>query len=126
MDRKLQYFPSAEAMQWVKDNVDEGEKILTVRIMSYNFYRVKYAIDNNRINGFWYDIEEIATPEKLKAYYKKNEISYVMFPYSSKYQYLGHRTILQYLKENREKEFIEIKKFNLDDNLIYVYKLKNL
>ena len=31
-----------------------------------------------------------------------------MFPYSSKYQYLGHRAILQYLKENREKEFIEM------------------
>ena len=124
MNKKLHYFPSEEAMKWVKENIKEGEKILTMRIMSANFYRVKYGIDRNRIIAFWYEIKDVSTPEKLRAYYQKNEISYIMFPYSPKYPYPSD--ILPYLKDNKDKDYIEVVKFNLDDNFIYIYKLKEI
>jgi hypothetical protein len=122
MNRKLIYFPSEKAMRWVKENVKAGEKVITVRIMSSDFYRVKYRIENNRIIGFWYETGDISTSEKLNEYYRKNKVSYIMFPYSPSYYSLA---ILQYLKDNPEKEFIEVAKFNLDDNYIFIYKVKN-
>jgi len=125
-NKKLQYFPSEDAMRWVKENVKEEEKIMTVRVMSYDFYRVKYGIDKDKIIGFWYEIGDIATPEKLRAFYKKNKASYIMFPYSPEHLYSQAFPILQYLKDNREREFMEVAKFNLNDNFIYIYKVKEI
>ena len=124
MNRKLHYYPSEKAMKWVDENVIEGEKIMTLRIMTANFYRVKYKIDNNRIIDFWYEFKEISTPEKLKSFYKRNKVSYLMFPYSPKYLSSHDFPILQYLKQNPDKEYMEVARFNLEENEIYVYKLK--
>lgn len=124
MNRKLHYYPSEKAMKWIKENVKSGEKIITVRIMSFNFYRVKYGIDKNKIIGFWYGTEDISTPKKLKEFYTKNKASYIMFPYST--EHLNAADILSYLKHNKDKEFMEVEKFNLDNNFIYVYKLKEI
>ena len=125
IDRKLIAFPSSESMKWVKDNVKENEKVLIMRIMSANFYRVKYAIDRSRIDNFWYVIKDIDTPEKLTSYYKKNKISYIIFPYSP-YPYSSDFPILEYLKENGDNKFMEVATFNLEDNYIFIYKLKNI
>jgi hypothetical protein len=125
-NKKLKYFPSEEAMRWVKENVKAGEKIITVRVMSSNFYRVKYGIDKNRIVDFWYEFEDISTPEKLRAFYNNNKVSYIMFPYIPEHLYLQNFPMLQYLKDNRDKEFMEVEKFNLDDNFIYIYKVKGI
>ncbi|GBD97287.1 MAG TPA: hypothetical protein ENG83_01040 [Nitrospirae bacterium] len=121
--KKLEYFPGDKAMKWVKDNVKDNEKILTLRIMSALFYRDKYSIDRNKIINFWYELYEVSTPEKLKAFCKKNKISYIMFP-APLYLKGGNLKILEYLKENREEEFLEVKRFNLDGNYIIIYKLK--
>lgn len=122
--RKLQYFPAETAMKWVKDNVKDSEKILTLRIMSTLFYTDKYNIDRNKIVDFWYELDEVSTPEKLKTFYRNNKISYLMFP---GYLYHGddNLKILQYLIENKDSEFIEIARFNRDKNNIYIYKLKD-
>jgi hypothetical protein len=125
-DKKLKYFPSEKAMRWVEENVKAGEKIITVRVMSSNFYRLKYGIDKNKIIDFWYEIEDISTPEKLRAFYKKNKVSYIMFPYRPEHLYIQNYPMLQYLKDNRDREFIEVEKFNLDDNFIYIYKVKGI
>ena len=122
-NKKLIYFPSEKAMRWVKENIKAGEKIITIRVMSFNFYRVKYGIDKNRIIGFWYEIGDISTPEKLRAFYKRNKISYIMFTYRPNHIFTESFPILQYLKDNRDNEFMEAAKFNLGDNLIYIYKL---
>ncbi len=126
-NKKLIYFPSEEAMNWVKENVKAGEKIITVRIMSFNFYRIKYGIEKNKIIDFWYEIDSISTPEKLRDFYKRNKASYIMFPYNQDLL-LFTRTfpIFQYLKDNPNKEFMEVDKFNLDNNFIYIYKVKEI
>ena len=124
--KKLQYYPSATAMKWVKENVKDGEKILSMRIMSADFYRVKFRIDKSKIIALWYELGKVSTPEKLKAFYENNSITYIMFPYGPKYPYSQNSHILYYLKENQDKEFVEIAKFNMNDNVIYIYKLKEI
>jgi len=118
--QKFKYFPDDAAMQWVKENVNEGEKVLTLRIMSSLFYTYKYGIDRKKIDDLWYEITAVSTPEKLIKYYKDNKISYVMFP-----SFSSEKKILKYLKENRNEEFIEVTRFNRDDNYIYIYRLKD-
>lgn len=120
MNRKLHYYPIEEAMKWVKENVKDGERILTIRILPVDFYRVKHEIDKKKIVGLTYDIDELSTLDW--SFYRNHNISYIMFPYGERYSedYL----IIRYLKENRNNEFIEIAKFNMDENFIYIYKFK--
>lgn len=117
------YFPVDEAMKWVKDNVKEGEKILILRVAPSVFYRDKYGINRDRIVDFWYDLEGFSTPQKLKTFYKNNAISYIMFSYGPAYPTDKKTEILEYLRENPEREFIEVTRFNLDKNYIFVYKI---
>ncbi|MEM3101739.1 MAG: glycosyltransferase family 39 protein [Candidatus Nitrosotenuis sp.] len=123
--KKHQYYPSEDAMKWVKENVKDGEKILLMRIMSANFYRVKFRIDESRIINFWYELSEVATPERLKAFCKNNKITYIMFPYGQAYHLEGERMIIRYLKEDFPNEFMEVERFNMGGNYIFVYRLKD-
>jgi len=117
--KKLRYFPTEEAMQWIKEHVKEGEKILTLRIMSASFYQFKYKINRNRIISLRYDVSEVSTPDKLKTYYKENKISYIMFPSLS-----SKIPILEYLNQNQDKEY-EVARFNMGENYIYIYRLRD-
>lgn len=120
--RKLQNYPSEKAMKWVKDNVKNGEKTLTLRIMPALFYRDKYGIDKNKIVHFWYELYDVSTPEKLRKFIIENRITYIMFPYGPEYHpFSANLPILQYLKENRDNEFIEATKFNIGENYIFIY-----
>lgn len=125
--RKLKYFPSEDAMRWVKENVKEGEKILTLRIMSADFYRLKYEIDNNRIVSFRYEIKNANTADKLMAFIREHKITYIMFPYNFAYirQMRPDLDISEYIKSNLDKEFMEIATYNNDENYIYIVKLKD-
>jgi len=122
--RKLQYYPSERAMQWVRDNVKNDEKILTLRIMTAHFYRAKYVIDKNKIVDFWHDLKDVFPPDKLRMFLNENKITYIMFPYSAEDPVTtSDWPILQYLEENRDNEFIETAKFNMGKNYIYIYTL---
>jgi hypothetical protein len=125
-DVKAQYFPNEKAMQWVRDNVKDGERILSLRFKPDLFYGDKYGIDKNKIISRWYDIKVFSTPEKLKAFCIENKASFILFPDGPSFlTRSGDRPIIEYLKENRNKGFIEIAKFSLKENYIYIYKLKN-
>lgn len=125
-DKKLYYYPSDKAMMWVKENVKEGEKVLAIRILSSMFYRYKYAIEPHKMVDITYDMEQIYTPEKLKQFYREQNISYIVFPYSAAYIKNDIRSgILEYLRNNSNKEFAETAKFNIDDKFIYIYKLRD-
>jgi hypothetical protein len=113
------YFPIDKSMKWVKENVKDGEKILILRIDPSIFYRDRYAIDRDKIIDFWYNIQEVSTPDKLKAFYSKNKISYIMFPYG----FTDNAEIMEYLKGHQGNEFTEVAKFSLDKNYIYIYKI---
>jgi 4-amino-4-deoxy-L-arabinose transferase-like glycosyltransferase len=117
---KLQDYPTERAMKWVKDNVRNGEKILTIRIMPALFYRDRYGIDKNKIIDFQYEIDDVSTPEKLKKFCIANNVSYIMFPYGTVYN--EYFPILKYLKENVNNEFIKVTEYSMGDNFIHIYK----
>jgi|Deesub1362A_J573_1020465.scaffolds.fasta_scaffold00252_23 hypothetical protein len=125
-DINSRYFPVDKAMEWVRDNVREGEKILILRVASSIFYRDKYGIDKDKIIDFWYDLSKFSTPEKLRLFCKENNISYIMFSYGEAYPVDKRAKIIEYLKENPEKDFTEITTYNMDDNYIHIYRINDL
>jgi hypothetical protein len=122
--QKLQNFPTEKAMQWVKDNVAAGERVLTLRIMSALFYRDKYEIMRDKIVDLWFELGEVSTRDRMRKFVIENNITYIMFPYGPDYPMSQHLPVLKNLKENRDNEFVLVRKFNTDDNLIYIYKMK--
>ena len=113
-------------MKWIKNNVRDGEKILLIRILTSMFYQTKYGIDPDKILELRYSYKEVDTPKKLVEFYRKHNLSYLMFPYSPAYIKLDvNSRILEHLKSNPDKEFIEVIKYNIDKNYIYIYKLKD-
>jgi hypothetical protein len=126
-DVKAQYFPGEQAMQWVRDNIKDGDKILSFRFKADMYYRDKYGIDKDKIISFWYGVDDIGhhlTPQELTAYCNENNISHIMFPYGSNFSDNPENTALRnYVNENKNNEFIEAVKFNLKDNYIGIYKL---
>lgn len=123
---KEQYYPNEKAMRWVRDNIKNGDKILTLRFKPDFFYMDKYDIDPDKIISFWYDhrLDEISTTQKLREFCKLNGVTYILFPDGPYYQKILYRPILSHLKENKVNEFIKIEEFNLHDNYIYICKFK--
>lgn len=124
-DLKAQYFPNEKAMMWVRDNVKNGEKILSLHFKPDMFYRDKYDIDPNKIIIYWTEIQEFfPTSEKLKAFCRGNKVSYIMFPDGPSFLTgAGDKVVFNYVKE--DDDFMEITKFNLNENYIYIYGLKD-
>jgi 4-amino-4-deoxy-L-arabinose transferase-like glycosyltransferase len=122
--KKMEDYPSENAMKWIRDNVREGEKIVTLRIMTALFYRDKYEIDRNKIIDFWYELDDVSTPEKLIKLIIDNDVTFIMFPYGDVYD--GYFPILKYLYENMNDEFIKVTEYNIGNNYIYIYKFREL
>ncbi len=124
---KEQSYPNGKAMKWVSENVKDGEKVMTLRIKPDLFYMDKYEIAPNKIISFWYKYElgEISTAQKLREFSRSNQVTYVLFPSGPYFKELFHNPILRYLQENINNEFIEAASFNIDENYILIYKLKD-
>ena len=119
---KLEYFPSQDAFEWVRDNIKK-ERVLTLRIFPSRFYTDKFGISRDMIIDLWFELGEVSSPDKLRSYCAKHEISYIMFPYGPIYSRAIVRDVLTYLKENPGNEFEEAASFNLGENFIYIYRL---
>ena len=113
------YYPSDDAMKWVKDNLSDEDKILILRVAPATFYREKYGIRRENTTDFWYDLDKVSTAEKLKKYYTENKITYIMFSYGLSEE----AEILKYLKGYRGDEFSEVARFNIDRNYVFIYKI---
>jgi hypothetical protein len=127
---KVEQYPTEMAMKWINDNVKEGEKILTIRILPAEFYIARLGISRDKIIDFMYDFDDVNTPQKLNSFCDENKISYIMFPYSEKpakviVKKVNVQKIQIYLKENEGNKFSEAARFNVGKNYIYIYKLKN-
>jgi hypothetical protein len=121
-DIKAQYFPVDKSMQWVRDNVKEGERILTLRFKPDLFYIDRYEIDRDRVVSIWYDLSRFSTVKEFREFLRTNIIKYIMFPYGPDF-IVGedNRKILGYLRLNPDNEFKEVAKFSMDKNHIYIY-----
>jgi hypothetical protein len=122
----LRYFPTAEAMEWVKLNIKNDDKILILHIPPALFYRDKYKIERHKIIDMWYSLDAISTPNELSAFCKIKNISYIMFPHGPAHLIPHNKEILEYIKENRYNKFEKVTHFNTDGNYINIYKLKGI
>lgn len=121
------HFPSETAMRWVKKNVKNGEKILILRILSGPFYVAALDLNKNRFINMPYEINEVSTPDRLKQFCAQNGINYIMFPLNQNYlendfEWPG-KELFKYIIANKHDEFMEILKFNIDDNNIFIYRV---
>jgi hypothetical protein len=127
---KVERYPSEQAVRWIDETLKDGERILTLRMLPIEFYRVKFGIDKEKIVDLVYGLDDISTPDALKAFCARNKISYIMFPYSTKPpKFIIKRVIVEeiltYLKENKHNDIIPAASFSIGENFIYVYKLNN-
>jgi hypothetical protein len=133
MDIEIQYYPVDEATDWIKNNAETTDRILTLFMSDYPTYVDKIYEDKNEINkerfySFSFEpTEEIMNPLKnLMEFCYEQEISYIMFPFGpgNSFEGIGDNLYAKYLVENRNNELIEVAKFNHDDNYIFIYKIK--
>lgn len=115
---KSHYFPVNEAMEWVRDNIRDGETMLILRVAPATFYRDRYRIDREKIVDIWYDLKKVSTPGKLKSLMAKRNISYIMFSYNNS----EREKILMYLKNYRGAEYSRFAEFSSGGNYIYIYR----
>jgi hypothetical protein len=129
---KTRYFPVEEAMAWIKEHTNEDDRILILRVAPAVIYRDKYNIKRDRMINFMFGLDNVSTPEKLKAYCRTNRISYLMFSYNPKSPGFNTRAaekhfkksweVLEYLKNNSKNEYVKLAAFNIGENYIYIYK----
>ncbi|MBI4697979.1 MAG: glycosyltransferase family 39 protein [Nitrospirae bacterium] len=137
-DFETQYFPIDKATDWIKKETGYDARILSLYLPHYALYLDKIYPDRAEINQnkfiFSYTemIRNILFPLKnLGIYCRENNISYIIFPYAPNNDYPNASSLLEelatmkYLHENMGKEFLKVADFSLEDNYIYIYKLKD-
>jgi hypothetical protein len=123
-DFKAHYFPNEMAMNWIRDNVQDGEKVLSFRFKPDMYYREKFGMDNIIIDSHWYNLEGVrdSSPDRLMAYIKTNSIAYIIFPHSPIFlDSPGNIALRNYVIANNN-EFLERARFNYGENYIYIHK----
>jgi hypothetical protein len=132
-DYEGQYYPVDEAMDWIKHRTGNEEKIIFL-FMANKVYIDRFYSDKNGSNlnkVLYIDAEKakelIYPPGNLKEFCYAKKVSYIMFPFGPNnfFTEVGGSIDTKYLVENMDNDFIEVAKFNLDDNYILVYKLNH-
>lgn len=130
-DFESQQYPVEKATEWIR-NETTSEKILTIMPAYYKFYLERIYEDKDSINQkrfIHYEFiraKELISPlQNLKEFCYSEKISYIMFPYAPKNTPpdIGASEWAKYLKKIRDDAFMEVAKFNHEDNYILIYKL---
>ena len=136
-DFEIQSFPFDDSVDWVLNETGD-EKILTVLKQSNRLTSTAknipmgkfYHLPLGHIFTIWPNNDYDLFRKKLMNILREHEISYIMFPVSN--AEIAHprsnpkaRLVMKYLKEDPYDDFIMTAKFNIVDNYIYIYKLKD-
>jgi hypothetical protein len=142
-DFEIQSFPADEAVEWILNNTRGDEKVLKVFLGgdATPLRRIKTVPQDKFVNlGLIKNIDDInnmfasgdtaSFRQYLRDLCKKDKISYIVFPGgdaltmypNKKYREMEIR---KFLEEDRYDDFITVAKFNIDDNYIYVYKVRD-
>jgi hypothetical protein len=142
-DWEIQHFPSDKALDWLLKNTKDNEKVLRVFFnggsMSLDRYDsfpknkfVNLGLVKNivRINDMFASGDLDSFRKYLKELCKKEDVSYIVFTGSNSYtiyskEEMREKEIKRFLEEDKHDDFIVAAKFNLDDNYIYIYKLRD-
>jgi hypothetical protein len=131
-DHESQYYPVDEATDWILNNTENIDKILTIFMPNYEFYldRIyanKREIKKDRFFSFSFETtKDIINPIKnLMEFCYEQEISYIMFPFgpNNTYEDIGNKLYAKYLNENRDTKLEEVARFMHEDNFIIISKV---
>lgn len=136
-DNDSQYFPYDKAADWISKSTN-NEKILVAYFKGEFMFYLDYfgnRINQERLLVTDYESENrqnVYPLQNLKKFCRSEKISFIMFPYSPRNSLPRVEPIIErgemadYLKENMDmdNEFITAAKFNIDDNYIFIYKVK--
>jgi phage shock protein PspC (stress-responsive transcriptional regulator) len=138
-DWEIQQFPVEEAAEWILSKTSDDKIVLAIiRGLSDEFYfkhteipRKKFPLLSlGHLYTLWPSDDYDSLREILKEQCKKLNVSYIMFPVtdaliSHPVNTLKIKLIMDFLKEDEYSDFIIAAKFNIDDNYIYIYKLRD-
>ncbi len=128
-DFETQYYPVDKAVDWISNMTKNDDKVLTLFIAWTFQFHVERKDRLNHSRFMYYSIgmgKELFYPFiNLKNFCYKEKVSYIMFPYGPKNESpdMGASEEVKYLKENIDDGFIEVARFNHEDNYIFIYKV---
>jgi hypothetical protein len=134
---EIQYFPIEKATDWIVNNTGKDEKVMAL-LHDYGFfvekiYKNRHKLSQNKFVSTVINNEDYTSLGYIRALKKsclEENITYVMFSYGPNNIYTPNKRFqdflehMRYLHENIGKEFIKAAEFNIDDNYIFIYKLK--
>jgi len=142
-DFEIQSFPADEAVEWLLNNTGKDEKVLKVFFGgdATPLRRAKAVPDDKFVNlGLIKNLENVnqmfasgdlgSFRQYLKELCKKEKVSYIIFPGGKAFTMYPNKKyremeIRKFFEEDKYDDFIVAAKFNIDDNYIYIYKLRD-
>jgi hypothetical protein len=142
-DFESQSFPADEAMEWILNETGNEEKVLGLffggdathlrkvkKVPWDKFVGLGLVKNVDNINNMFASGDLDSFRQYLKELCKKEKVSYIIFPGgdaqtiypNKKYREMEIR---KFFEEDKHDDFIVAAKFNIDDNYIYIYKLRD-
>ncbi len=141
-DFENQHFPIDDAVEWILNGTGKNEKVFRLFLGHYILNRVKeipedkiidlnilsIIPDFNNISG---SVDLSSFRQFLKEQFKRQKMSYIMFAggvartFNNPDKQRKEIVIRKFLEEDKHDDFILAAKFNVDDNYIYIYKVRN-
>jgi hypothetical protein len=127
---EIQYFPVEKATDWIRNKTGKAERVMYIFLSEYGFYLERFYENSNEFHQNKFasaNKEALYSIEALKKYCLAENITYVMYaygPYNPYDPFLDLIKSMKYMHENIGSEFIKAAEFNIDDNYIFIYKLR--
>lgn len=136
---EAQHYPIKKSTDWIRDKTGMNEKVLPLFLNAYKRYLEKFYAGGNiiiqqKIAGagiYMKKVYDSQDPiEALKEQCLRENIKYVMFAYGPNNAFFPNekfttvRKKKKFIYENISKKFIKVAEFNIDDNYIFIYKIR--
>jgi hypothetical protein len=137
-DFETQLFPIDKATDWIKNRTGNDEKILVLYMIPYKLYVNRIYADRDKIDQKKFVFRDLGTGakdimfpiENLRKFCLEENISYVMFPFGPKNSFpeglVEKWKMRKYLKENIDSYFINVARYNIEDNYLFIYKRQSI
>lgn len=131
-DFENQSFPDDKAREWIRNELGNNEKVLILirRSKSPLIQGKEHFMRLNQLSQLLPADDYDAFRDNLKALCNKMKITHIMFPGGNAAQQYPKKEyreleIRNFLEEDTYDDFILRAKFNIDDNYIYIYELRD-
>jgi hypothetical protein len=132
-DFEHQQYPFKKSADWISNMTKNDDRILFLPMPpAYYLYIERIYSDRDKINHerlVYFTpsmVKDIIYPtQKLKEFCYAENISYILFPFGPKNSFpdIGSSNEAKYLEAISDAAFIEVARFNLEDNYLIIYKI---